>query len=228
MSRIQQLEKAKGSQHRLQVIVNSNPNILTDKLRGPLGLKGDDSIIWRSPLASDAYSEYSDGQFLKVLGLDGKLRNRSLESFWPHGGPVWDGLATTDRGDVILVEAKAHLSEMSSSGSRASELALAQIRRSLDETRDFLGVTTGSDWSGTYYQYTNRLAHLYLLRVLNNIPAWLVFVYFLNDTEMNGPKSMLTWKNKIAQMHHQLGLGKHPLEQFIVEVMVEVGTDKAV
>ena len=223
MSRIQQLEKAKGSQHWLQTAVNSNPNFLANKLRGPLGLKGDDSIIWHSPLANDNYAEYSDGQFLKVLGLEDKLRNRSLESFWPHGGPVWDGLATTDRGDVILVEAKAHLREMSSPGSKAGEPALAHIRRSLDETRDFLGVTTGSDWSGTYYQYTNRLAHLYLLRVLNDIPAWLVFVYILNDTAMNGPKSILTWKNKIAAMHHQLGLGKHPLERFVIEVMVEAG-----
>ncbi len=32
-----------------------------------------------------------------------------------------------------------------------------------------------------FYQYINRLAHLYLLRVLNKIPAYLVFVYFVND-----------------------------------------------
>lgn len=223
MSRIQQLEKPKGSQHWLQTAVNSNPNSLANKLRGPLGLKGDDAIIWHSPLARDNYAEYSNDDFLTVLGIQDRLQNRSLVSFWPHRGPNWDGLATTDRGDVILVEAKAHLREFSSPGTKASEPSLTRIRQSLNETRDFLGVTSGSDWSGTYYQYTNRLAHLYLLRVLNDIPAWLVFVYILNDTAMNGPKSILTWKNKIAAMHHHLGLGKHPLARFVVDVMVEAG-----
>ncbi|MGB5106554.1 MAG: hypothetical protein WBP29_11775 [Candidatus Zixiibacteriota bacterium] len=223
MSRIQQLEKTKGSQHWLQMLVNSRPHILIDQLRKPLGLTGDDSIIWRSPLAHDNYSEYSDDEFLKKLDLEGKLQHRPLESFWPHRGPVWDGLATTNRGDVILVEAKAHVNELVSPACGASEPAMTLIRKSLNETREFLGVTTGTDWAGTYYQYTNRLAHLYLLRVRNNIPAWLVFVYFLNAQDVKGPTTIQEWKNKIGLMHDQLGLGKHPLEKFVVEVMVEAG-----
>ena len=38
------------------------------------------------------------------------------------------------------------------------------------------------DWSGTFYQYANRLAHLYLLHELNDVDAWLVFVYFVGDS----------------------------------------------
>ncbi len=223
MSRTEQLEKTKGSQHWLQLAVNTNPNSLDAKIRAALALKGDESIFWRSPLENDKYSEYSDQQFLKAVGLEDKLGRRSLESFWPHRGPVWDGLATTSRGDVILVEAKAHLGEIVSPACGASEPAMSLIRKSLNETREFMGVTSGSDWAGTYYQYTNRLAHLYLLRVLNDIPAWLVFVYFLNAQDVDGPKTIQEWKNKIALMHDQLGIGKHRLERWVVEVMVEAG-----
>ena len=37
------------------------------------------------------------------------------------------------------------------------------------------------------YQYANRLAHLYSLRQMNDIDAYLVFVYFLNDPDLDGP-----------------------------------------
>ena len=39
------------------------------------------------------------------------LPQRSLSSFWPRRGPQWDGLARTGRGDLLLVEAKAHVAD---------------------------------------------------------------------------------------------------------------------
>ena len=38
-----------------------------------------------------------------------------------------------------------------------------------------------TDWSHCFYQYANRLAHLYLLRESNGLDAFLVFVYFVDD-----------------------------------------------
>ena len=74
MSRIEQLEKTKGSQHWLQLAVNTNPNAIDAKIRATLALKGDESIVWRSPLENDKYSEYSDQQFLKKVGLEDKIK----------------------------------------------------------------------------------------------------------------------------------------------------------
>jgi hypothetical protein len=58
----------------------------------------------------------------------------------------------------------------------------------------------------TYYQYTNRIAHLYYLRVLNNINTYLIFVYFLNDTSVNGPKTIDEWIYEISKLHKIIGL----------------------
>ena len=75
----------------------------------------------------------------------------------------------------------------------AGDASLALIRASLDETRAHLGVKRGLDWSETFYQYANRLAHLYLLRTLNKLPAWLLFVHFVGDSDMGGPATVEDW-----------------------------------
>jgi hypothetical protein len=53
-------------------------------------------ISWRSPLRSDDFAEYRDDGFLGRVGVD--LTRRSLEEFWPRGGPQWDALGVTARG----------------------------------------------------------------------------------------------------------------------------------
>jgi hypothetical protein len=42
----------------------------------------------------------------------------------------------------------------------------------------------------------NRLAHLYFLCELNGVPAFLVFVYFVNDQEMQGPTTKKEWQTE--------------------------------
>jgi hypothetical protein len=105
--------------------------------------------------------------FLKLLGVD--LQTRSLRTFCPLGGPQWDGLGRAASGEVILVEAKAHLNELYSPATGASEASLMQIQHSLRETAHGLGVRPGYDWSKRFYQYGNRLAHEFLLDRLNVI-----------------------------------------------------------
>ena len=83
-------------------------------------------------------------------------------------------------GEIFLVEAKAHLSELISSPSQAkSATSIELIKKSLDETKSYLHISLDKDWASKYYQYTNRLAHLYFLRVKNNVPAYLVFLYLV-------------------------------------------------
>ena len=88
-------------------------------------------IDWRSPLRSDDYAEYRDQSFLDLLGVD--LQTRPLRSFWPVGGPQWDGLGWAASGEVVLVEAKARLNELDSPATGASESSLMQIQSSLSE-----------------------------------------------------------------------------------------------
>ena len=77
------------------------------------------------------------------------------------------------------MEAKANIREFSSDPSKAGPPSLSRIRGALSETKDFLGIRSETDWSCCFYQYANRIAHLYFLRELNGVDAVLVFVYFL-------------------------------------------------
>src|SRR5687767_14622421 len=130
-----------------------------------------DKIVWLSPLASDAYAEYRDDVMLSKIGA--RPGAVPLSGFWPARGPQWDALGRTSRGEPLLVEAKAHIPELLSPRTRATGRSLSTIRAALARVKRAVGSRAEADWSTTYYQYTNRLAHLYLLRTLNRIPACL-------------------------------------------------------
>jgi hypothetical protein len=94
--------------------------------------------------------------------------------------PVWDATGITSRGAPILLEAKAHIPEATSPASGASPRSMQLIEKSLERTRKYYSPRSTSTWSGTFYQYANRLAHQYFLRELNQIPSILVFLDFIN------------------------------------------------
>lgn len=219
MSKLAQPPALKGSQKWLQQTVIVEQQTLSNLLRPGLKLDSGNQIEWLSPLADDSYAEYQDESFLERLSV--RPEKRTLQSFWPHGGPVWDGLARTSRGDIILVEAKSHISEMVST-CQATEPSLTKIKNSLAETADFYGADSGADWLHQYYQYANRLAHLYLLRELNGLPAWLVFVCFVNDREMSGPGSKAEWQAAMADIHQHLGVKRERLYPHVVDVFPDV------
>ena len=220
--RIPKPPASKGSQKWLQILVNECPNLLPP-LPGRLQLKTSD-IQWRSPLRLDDYAEYRDEQFLDLLGI--KLKNYPLNQFWPPKGPQWDGLAKTGTRKIILVEAKSHIGEMQSGGSQAkNSKSKKTIARSLNMTRQFLGVgTKADDWAERpYYQYANRLAHLYLLAELNGIDAYLMMIYFLNDAEQNGPTQISQWEEAIREQNAYLGLpGTHLLSNRVIHLYPDV------
>ena len=121
-----------------------------------------------------------------------------------------------------MVEAKAHIPEVVSPPSGAGERSLTKIRSSLETTKQFLGSHSKADWSTCFYQYTNRLAHLYLLRELNNLPAYLLFLYFTNDDDMNGPKSEAEWEAAILLLELFLGTRNHRLSEYVIHAFVDV------
>ena len=220
--RTPQPSTSKGSQKWLQILVNECPDLLPP-LPGRLQLKTSD-IQWRSPLQCDKYAEYRDKQFLDRLGI--KLKNYPLNQFWPPRGPQWDGLAKTGAGKIILVEAKSHIREMQGGGSQAKDPKSWQtISSSLNMTRQSLGVNPGAaDWiSSPYFQYANRLAHLYLLVKLNGIDAYLMMIYFLNDKEQDGPDQISQWEEAIRKQNACLGLpDDHHLSGRVISLYPDV------
>jgi hypothetical protein len=221
MPRIQQGHGVKGSQKWIQKLINEKPDLFNSLIRTKLDLRDTSTITWLSPIAEDGYAEYRDQAFLDLLDIT--LIKVPLSDFWPLRGPVWDGLGKSKTGKVFLVEAKSHISEILSPGTGAGVKSLRKIKKSLDKTKSFLHSTTEHDWTSTFYQYTNRLAHLYLLRALNEIPAYLLFVYFLNDKDMNGPQSIDEWNGALSLLTSYLGIGHHKLSKYITDIFIDIG-----
>ena len=128
--RVPQALAERGSQKWLQRAVNLCPALLDKLLLAHLpGVRG---ITWLSPLASDEYAEYSDSAFLELVGA-GQLAPQ-LAGFWPDRGPQWDALAKFADDTILLIEAKAHIGELCTSPSGASEVPLRQIEAAFKET----------------------------------------------------------------------------------------------
>lgn len=212
--------EARGSLRWIRAAVNQQPELLNQKVAEAFGLGGTE-IEWVSPRADDEYAEYGDRDFLEQLRID--LRKRSLGEFWPNRGPQWDALGRARTGEVFLVEAKANVPEVVSPGTSASERSKRLIEESLAEVKEFLRVDPDIVWSGRLYQYANRLAHLYLLRQVNDVPAYLVFVYFVGDESVSGPRSDVEWKAALTVVKRVLGLSeRNPLSRYACDIFIEV------
>jgi hypothetical protein len=219
VTRIAQPTGAKGSLRWIQRAVNER----WDGLDRPIltKLPGATSIEWRSPLGGDDFAEYRDGEFLDGIGLN-RLRP-ALKEFWPERGPQWDALGVSDRGDVLLVEAKAHVAEMCSPGTAAGPQSRERINRALVDCADRLGARASrAAWTDHFYQLANRFAHLHFLRE-QGVPAYLVLVNFLNDLDMKGPTTPEAWEAAYEVAFHVMGLPKrHVLAQYVIEVFPDV------
>jgi hypothetical protein len=179
------------------------------------------TLRWVSPLEADDCCEYRDDVALKRAGIP-TLTKRPLRDFWPARGPVWDAIGKTSEGTAIFVEAKAHIPEAASPGTRATPASLKLISQSLQEARRSYAPKATSEWAGTFYQYANRLAHHYLLTTVNRLSSVLVFVYFLNAPDMDGPRSELEWKGAIRLLHAALGLPTHLHSRGVFDAFVDV------
>jgi hypothetical protein len=203
----------------LQVLANERrdlgDNIVLRAVQAAPGVK----VEWLSPLASDEYAEYSDADFIQRLGCNDL--KAPLESFWPKGGPEWDGLARTSDGRLVIIEAKAHIPELVSSPTGATEPALSIIRQSLATTRSFINCNAPCDWSTAFYQYTNRLAHLYLLRELNTLPAFLISIYFTHAPDVENAPSEAEWRGALRLLHAYVGVGRHRLSPYASDVFID-------
>jgi hypothetical protein len=125
--------------------------------------------------------------------------------------------------EIILVEAKANIPEIVSSGIKAGTNSRRKIENSFDEVKKYLSVSDTIDWTGTFYRYVNRIVHLYYLREKNQIKAHLLFIYFINDITVHGPKTKDEWLGAIQTMECYLGLAKkHKLRKYIYDIFIDV------
>lgn len=215
----------RGSRKWLQMLVNCCPELLDEQLRRKLN-SSSGRIDWLSPLRSDDFAEYYDQCFLDKLGVC--LSKRPLKEFWPQSGPRWDGLGVADGGQRFLVEAKSHIRELRSVMSAKSDSSASRILYSLAEAKKYLGVSARVDWTRPFYQHANRLAHLYLIHVLNEVDAYLVNVYFSNDEDMKGPGTIVPrtakeWKAAILMEEMALGLPtEHLLSNRVLSIFIDV------
>lgn len=213
---------AAGSQRWLQLAVNGAPHILDAALRKVGAIEKSDSVRWTAPLAADRFAEPRDSEVLRRLEIDG-LPKRSLADFWPRRGPVWDALGVTYGGAKILIEAKAHIAEAASPGSKASPGSLKLILQSLAEARKFYAPRAKADWHLHFYQYANRLAFQYLFNELNGLDTRLIFLDFVNDKEMGGPVSEAEWQGATRLIHAVLGLPADLRRHGVFHAYVDVG-----
>jgi hypothetical protein len=220
MGRVKQSKGKKGSLKWIQVLINEYPSILNKQINKFFNRKSDYPIEWLSPKANDNYAEYGDEAFLDLLGI--KLTKTKLKEFWPKRGPQWDALGRdSEAGQYYLVEAKANIPELLSDSQAKYPVSLDLIKKSLGATKDYLGCKSHIDWTKGFYQYANRLAHLYYLKILNNLETYLIFVYFIKD-KTHIATSKLEWDGAIIVQKQLMGLSKHKLQKNIIEVFIDV------
>lgn len=219
MSKHPQKSGGKGSLNQIQLWVNNDPNTLNQSIENAIPALAGDLITWYSPLQSDSYSEYRDGDFLDVLGLS--IHKSALRSFWPNGGPQWDALAKTKSGKIILVEAKANEKELKSTCQAKAASSISLIENSLNEAKRHFGINPNANWKVGFYQHANRLAHLYFLSEWCQVETYLVFIHFLDDKSVNGPQTEAEWQKALHPMYAQLGLANNWPQNPVANIFIQ-------
>lgn len=219
MGRYPQPSSGHGSLRDTQYLINKFSGLLFREISRAISIKSKE-IKWVSPRQDDDFAEYRDEVFIRKLGIE--TLEYPLKDFWPQRGPQWDALGAGEHKEVFLVEAKANVPEIVSPGTLSRGTSRDLIAKSLDDVKSYLNINKDIDWMGNFYQYTNRIAHMYFLRVLNKIPAYLIFIYFIGDKSVSGPATVNEWQAAITVMHKCLGLNGHKLSKYIADVFIRL------
>jgi len=76
------------------------------------------------------------------------------------------------------------------------------------------------DWRQGFYQYANRLAHLFFLREKHQKEAYLIFLYFLND-ENHIPTSRDAWGAALQLQKKLMGLSAKSLAGKVIDIFID-------
>jgi hypothetical protein len=202
---------AKGSRYCLQRYLRLKPRELGEQLISAspaLMAFGPTRVDWKSPLEDSRYQEHRD-DFLEVLGF--RQLEEALRDFWPWKGPQWDalGLLPTDGATgILLVEAKAHPTETESTCGATSPASIEKIGTALAQVQAHMQIAAGvtpSDWMRGSYQLANRLAFLYFLNEVANVPTFLALVNFVDD-QSHRPTELTEWRQHQQGVLRSLGI----------------------
>jgi hypothetical protein len=198
MSRIPKPADAIRSEYWLRKLINEHPDLLNNYLLENKIISKTDTIEWLSPILKDDHAEYYDKGFLKILNIDNNKLEPPLHDFWPKSGPRWDGLGKTNCNKYFLIEAKAHIEEAVDYCTGAtSKVSIDLIETSINRAKDFYSENKKVYWQKPFYQYANRIAHLYYLKELNNLNVFLIFIYFCDAPDVVKPTNEEEWKGHI-------------------------------
>jgi hypothetical protein len=199
-----------GSQLQVQIYVNRRSGDLTEAVLGALPSLARETrkICWTVPLEHENYAEPKDEAFLGAVGYADLAPK--LAEFWPARGPVWDGLAVAilpdRRPGVVLAEGKSYPEEFRSGGTKAGDVSRERISSAIAATQQWLGVEKAPHlWLDDLYQSANRLAHLYWLREIAGVEAWLVHLLFTDD-HTHRPATREEWEETLPSVDRDLGL----------------------
>lgn len=202
---------ARGSKLQVQIYVNRKSGQLSEAVLDALPSLASRTtkLAWVAPLEHEGFAEPQDVAFLRAVGYEDLAPE--LASFWPTRGPVWDALALavlpSGRPGVVLVEGKSYPDELYGSGMQAKAAASqTKIEAALAATRTWLGVDGhAAAWTGPLYQSANRYAHLYWLREVAGVEAWLVHLLFVDDMTYRGASNE-EWETALPPVEEELGL----------------------
>lgn len=171
-----------GSKYQLLRMLGWHRTDFNNRINEVLGLNSD--IHWFDfKYAGPCDKELLNLEFIPAL-------NDEWKSFWACGtaGINWDAAGVTEDGTYILVEAKAHLSEMKNSAS-CSKGALANNSSRIADFIEKYGIdSTPEIWVKDFYQVANRLVITDFLQE-RNYKVKLLYVLFENGFEYNRDRS---------------------------------------
>lgn len=189
------------SEFWLRKLINNHPDLLNNHLFDNKIISKKETIEWLSPVSNDEHAEYYDIEFLERLGIDNNKLKVPLKEFWPSSGPRWDGLGKTNTNKYFIIEAKAHIEEAVDYSSGATAIkSINLIEKSIEEAKNFYSDNQSAYWQKPFYQYANRLAHLYYLKELNDLNVFVIFIYFCNAPDVAKPTNKEEWNGHIRTL----------------------------
>ena len=201
-----------GSKYQLLRMLGWHRNDFNDKVKSALGLKGE--ITWLDfHYAGPCDDELLNLEFIPSL-------NDEWKKYWACGtrGINWDAVGVTDDGTYVLVEAKAHLSEMKNSATGGKRAIENNSRRITNFITKHSINSTAEIWTKDFYQVANRLIISDFLES-RGYKAKLLYVLFENGFEYNrdtsDSASKAEWDTEMERELSAMGIKNTSAEPMI-------------
>lgn len=220
--------KDKGSAFWIQTFVNFGEETLEKAITTKDGTIS--AIKWLSPLKKDnqekTYEEYSNSKLTEITNIPITGTN----GFWPKNGPYWDAVGQAGDQTLVLVEAKAHLTEMNSHCGADNPASIDLIKRTMQETwKEFKEESIPEDdwdnnymhiWYNRYYQLGNRLSFLNEFNKVGR-KTKLVLLNIVNDPTYE-PTTQDEWTDHYEGVFKEM-LGKTNPPENVIIINIDVG-----